>query len=465
MSEQGEIATSSVDTAVQQDSKQDSKVDSKQISKQKVKMSQLLSFFLPLGFSSTLVTISHVIINSTLARAPNPEFIIASYAIPLSFAMLTERPVILLRQTCSALVRDRVSFRALANMSLYIFSSIMLLCLLVAYTPLGEWVFRYLFGVDDSLIQPIIEVYRVLMFVAIFSGIRGLYQGIIISNMRTKWLTIGMIARLAAMYALSLYFIHIGFITGIVGAIIFLVGMIIEAGMAVWEGRKLLREVIPEKKADHPITSKKPIFQFYRPLLFSSFFSAIIGPAINAMLGKTVNIELAIASFAVASSVNMLVLSFFLYLHQIVLNFYRKDAQASKRFVFTVAWIPGILSCMLGYTAVGPFILTNVMGVSGELLTASLHTLRVITIYSFIFPWIDICNGYIMLIGQTKAMFRSQAMNVITTVSVLLLLVFVTPGWNGMIGAMAQSLGVLAELIVLLLFIRSLKKDSAYLSP
>lgn len=141
---------------------------------------QLLAFFLPLGLSSTLVTISHVIINSTLARSPDPEFIIASYAIPLSFIALTERPVVLLRQTCSALVRDRISFRAMASVSNFVLISVMLVSALVAYTPLGEWVFRYLFAVDEALLQPIIHVYRILMFVIIFSGIRCLYHGIII---------------------------------------------------------------------------------------------------------------------------------------------------------------------------------------------------------------------------------------------------------------------------------------------
>lgn len=79
---------------------------------------QLLSFFIPLGISSALVTISHVIINSTLARSAHPEFIIASYALPMSILGITERPAVLLRQTCSALVRDRVSFRAMSLVSL-----------------------------------------------------------------------------------------------------------------------------------------------------------------------------------------------------------------------------------------------------------------------------------------------------------------------------------------------------------
>ncbi|UUZ93867.1 hypothetical protein LJK87_04030 [Paenibacillus sp. P25] len=41
---------------------------------------RLLAFFIPLGISASLVTISHVIINSTLARSAHPEIIIASYA-------------------------------------------------------------------------------------------------------------------------------------------------------------------------------------------------------------------------------------------------------------------------------------------------------------------------------------------------------------------------------------------------
>lgn len=420
---------------------------------------QLLAFFLPLGLSSTLVTISHVIINSTLARSPDPEFIIASYAIPLSFIALTERPVVLLRQTCSALVRDRISFRAMASVSNFVLISVMLVSALVAYTPLGEWVFRYLFAVEEALLQPIIHVYRILMFVIIFSGIRCLYHGIIIFNMRTKWLTIGMVIRLAAMYLLSLYFIHRGVDSGQVGAIIFLVGMIIESAVAVMEGRRLLKKEIPEKKPEHEVETKSQIFKFYKPLLYSSFVAAIIGPAINAMLGKTVNIQLAIASFSLASSLNLLVLSFFTYLHQIILNFYNKDTQTVKRFVFIMAFIPGLLTGLLGFTPLGPLALTHVMGVSNDLMSGSLSTLRVLALYSLIYPWIDICNGIVMLRAQTAAMLKSQSMNMTVTICTLVLCVLLAPGWNGVIGALAQSFGVAAELITILWIIRSINRS------
>ncbi|MFE5319077.1 multi antimicrobial extrusion protein MatE [Paenibacillus sp. NPDC056579] len=430
------------------------------IEQPRVTYKQLLTFFIPLGIASSLVTISHVIINSTLARSANPEIIIASYALPLSILGITERPAVLMRQTCSALVRDRVSFRAMSIISWYILAAIMLLGALICYTPVGKWVFLHFFGVEESLLQPMVDVYKILMFVSIFSGLRCLYHGIIIFNMRTKWLTIGMVIRLIAMYVLSLYFIHTNQVdSGKVGAIIFLTGMVVEAAVSVWEGRSLLKQ-IPEKKPDHPIEKPKQIFQFYRPLLYSSVIAVIVGPAINAFLGKTMDFQLAVAAFAIAGSLTNLVQSFFSYIHQIVLNFYRKDSKAVMRFTLMLAFIPGLLIALLAYTPLGPLFMQNVMGVNERLMHASLDTLRVFMITTLVFPWLDFGNGMIMLRGQTKVMVWSQAANVTVTLISLVLGVMWSPGWNGMIGALAQSLGLAAEAAVVWFVLRELWKTS-----
>lgn len=427
---------------------------------QQVTFRQLLTFFIPLGISASLVTISHVIINSTLARSTNPEIIIASYALPLSILGITERPAVLMRQTCSALVRDRVSFRAMSVISWYIFASIMLLGALICYSPIGKWVFLHFFGVEESLIQPMLDVYKILMFVSFFSGLRCLYHGIIIFNMRTKWLTIGMIIRLVAMYLLSLYFIQTNQVnSGQVGAIIFLSGMMIEAGVSFWEGRSLLKQ-IPEKKPDHPVERPRQIFQFYRPLLFSSIIAVIIGPAVNAFLGKTMDFQLAVASFAIAASLTQLVQSFFSYIHQIVLNFYRKDPSSVIRFTFILAFIPGLLIALLSYTPLGPWFMQTVMGVNERLMHASLDTLRVFMITTLVFPWLDFGNGMIMLKGETKVMVWSQAANVSVTLITLVLGVWMSPGWNGMVGALAQSLGVAAETAVVWFVLRELGRTT-----
>jgi len=343
--------------------------------------------------------------------------------------------------------------------SFYIFSSFLLLGALISYTPIGKWVFFYLFGVNDELLGPMIDVYRVLMFVSIFSGVRCLYQGIIIVNMRTKWLTISMVFRLLVMYLVSLYFIKTNGVTsGQVGAVIFLSGMIIEAGVSFWEGRLLLKK-IPEKLEDHPIERPRQIFRFYKPMLYSSIIAVIIGPAINSFLGKTSDFQLSVASLMIAVSLAQLVQSFFSYIHQIVLNFYNKDASSVIRFTIILSFIPGLLLALICYSPLGLWFMGHVMGVNERLMAASLDALKVFMIMAFVFPWLDFGNGLIMLRGDTKVMIWSQSANVVITLATLTLCIALSPSWNGAIGAFAQSLGMVAEAAVVWIVLKAIKKS------
>ena len=90
--------------------------------------------------------------------------------------------------------------------------------------------------------------------------------------------------------------------------------------------------------------------------------------------------------------------------------------------------------------------MTHVMGVNSELMHASLLAMRIFMIMTIVFPWLDYMNGIIMLRGQTKIMVFSQTANAIVTVLTLFIAISNVPGWNGLIGALAQSVGMLAEL-------------------
>ncbi|NIK75150.1 Na+-driven multidrug efflux pump [Paenibacillus castaneae] len=431
--------------------------------KQSVTMKKLWSFFLPLGVSASLVTISHVIINSTLSRAADPEHVIASYAIAMSLLGITERPAVLLRQTCSALVRDRRSFKATLTVAQIVFASIIAMGFVFSYTPLGTIIFKNVFGVHEDNVQAVINVYRVLMFVSLFSGIRCLYQGVIIYQLRTKWLTIGMAIRLAGMYMLSLYFIHTGVTSGTVGAIIFLFGMMIEAAVSFSEGRLLVRK-LPDKLDNHAIGHKRHVFSFYRPLLMSSVISVWIGPAINAMLGKTWDAQLAISSFAVAASLVMLLSSFFSYLHQIVINFYRIDPAAVKKFITMLGFIPALLMGLIAFTPVGVFLLEHIIGIHGRLQEESIRVLQAFVLFALVMPWLDVLNGLVLVRGQTKLIVGSQFSNLTFTLITLIICIGISPEWNGTIGAWAQSIGMTAECIFVALALRFIKPMNS-LSP
>ncbi len=415
-----------------------------------VTLRQLFNFFIPMGISVLLINMSHVIINGTLARSHSAaqETIIAGYALGMSLLTVSERPTVLLRQTCSALVRDRVSFRAVARVAAFVFGGGLLFGLMVAATPVGEWIFGGAFGAEPDVERQAQQAYIALMFLSVFSGLRCLYQGIIIYKMRTRWLTIGMVFRLAGMFALSQYFLFIGVRSALQGAAIFLFGMIIEAAISWLEARKLLRDM-PEKDEACEVERPKHVLRFYSPLLYSAVIVVWVSPIVNALLGTTEKSSLTIASFAVAGSLMNLMLGFFTYFHQIALQFVKTDPAIVRKFTLMLGFTPTMLMLVMCFTPVGSWMFSHVLGVKDELLDACIDALRGFLPFVFIFPWLDTLNGIVMANGETKLMFGSQLANALATVSLIVLLTIALPDRHGVLGSLAQSGGVVAELLTL----------------
>ncbi len=424
-----------------------------------VTQKRLYLFFIPLGLTVVLINLSHVIINGTLARAANPTNVLAGYALAMSLLALTERPSILLRQTCSALVRDKISFRAVRYIGMIVLVASLAFGALVAYSPLGFWVFGIAFGAEPLIASQAIEAWRALMFLSVFSGLRCLFQGVIIYRMRTKWMTVGMVFRLTAMFLLSRMFIQIGVTNALQGTMIFVGGMMIEAFVSWLEFRKLIR-AMPERAEDHDIVRPRQVLPFYRPLLLSTLIVVWVSPILNTMLGTSDEAAMAIASFSVAGSLMNLMLGFFTYFHQIALHFGRSNPAQVRRFVLTLGFAPTVMLSLLAFTPAGPWMLTHLLNVRDELLHASLMALRGFLPFVIVFPWLDTLNGFVMGRGETKLMFASQIANAVMTTLLITGLVLALPGWHGILGSLAQSGGLAAELSLLAWMYRKNRKQS-----
>ncbi|WP_173917219.1 multi antimicrobial extrusion protein MatE [Halobacillus sp. Marseille-Q1614] len=414
----------------------------------KLSYKQLNAFFIPLGFSASLTAITHVIINGTLSRGDNAAFIIACYAVAFAIFGIIERPVIVFRQTCSALVKDIRSFKTLSKFMIWPMAFIMGICLLMIYSPFGDWVYVHLFNASENMVHTISETFKVILFVIIFSGIRGLYQGVIINQLETKWLTIMVIIRLAAMFIAAYLFVVFDYVTSATGAILFLTGMLIECLISIWKGQKILNTSYQQQKTTN--LRKKEISKFYFPLVFYFVIQTILVPVIYVFLAQASDIEMGIASFALAFSITQMLLSFFMYTHQLVLQLYEVSKQKVLRYVIFISLIPTLFLALLCYSPLGLWFMNSIMGAEEELALATLGVLKFFIIKTLVFPWVDFLNGYLMLNRETHRMIAAQIVNLATVVVTLFLLVRFFPSWNGVSGSIAASLGELACLILVL---------------
>lgn len=406
---------------------------------------KILIFFIPLAVSASLTSISHVIINGTLSRTNHAEVIIANYAIAFSLFGILERPVLVFRQTISALAIGKASFNKIASFFIKVSLVITALCSIIGLTRVGDLVFKYGFNAEADSMAPLKFTFLVLSGVILFSGLRCLYQGMIINKLETKWLTIGVIIRLVGMFAVALYMNltnHAN--SSIAGAIIFLTGMCIECLISVWRGNLIVKE---NKKETETNLIQKEISAFYFPLVFYLSFQTIIIPIIYAFLGKIQDVHMGIASFALAFSITNLILSFFMYTHQIVLQFYEKNKRTVMKCVMIFSIVPSVFLAILCFTSVGPWFMRSVLGADLELAAESLNVLKFFIIKTLVFPWVDYFGGILMFQKSTKSLLKPQIFNMIAVILVIIPLVYLKPALNGKSGAIAASTGELIGLL------------------
>ena len=421
-------------------------------------LGNILLFFIPLALSASLTSVSHVIINGTLSRAESAELIISNYAIAFSLFSIMERPALVFRQTSSALAKERSTFQSLCSFFIKIMMILMFICILISFSPLGDWMFTHFFNAEPETIPVLMNTFKLLTVVILLSGVRTLYQGIMINHLETKWVTYGVIIRLIGMIAIALYFIHYAeLLSSVAGAIIFLTGMLIECVISVWRGNRLNRaEAVNDE--DKSLTQRE-IGRFYTPLMFYLSFQTVITPIIYACLSYVKNVNLGIASFALAYSVTNLIISFFMYTHQVVLQFYENNKKAVFQCIVIFSIVPSSLLFVLCYTPVGMWFMDTVFGTSGSLAKETLNVLQFFIIKTFVFPWVDYLGGILMLKKKTGAMLRPQFYNLVTVAFILVICVILFPTLNGRAGAIAASLGEMVGLIAVYFVVRKYKKN------
>jgi progressive ankylosis protein len=74
---------------------------------------------------------------------------------------------------------------------------------------------------------------------------------------------------------------------------------------------------------------------------------------------------------------------------------------------------------------------------------------------------LDTLNGIVMAHGETKLMFGSQIANASLTTVLIVLLTLLLPSWSGTLGSLAQSGGLLAELLFLAWLFRRNRRSAA----
>src|SRR6056297_2037485 len=229
---------------------------------------ELLKFYIPLVIMSMLIMASHNVINIALASTATPALALAAYSVGRSLSRMIESPMYALTRLTPPISNNKLSIDNLKTVIKQISIGVIVLMAIIGFTPLGKYIFINIMGVEQELFQDTILVFRFLILMPIITAIRIPHQGFIVLKKKTTYLTIGTTLRIAGIIFFSWFLTSVVELnSGVIGAIILVVGMGIEAAVAYFKGRDW-PETVPEKHDDEDMDySVKGIWTFFIPLV------------------------------------------------------------------------------------------------------------------------------------------------------------------------------------------------------
>lgn len=271
-------------------------------------LSKVFKTWLPLVASWMLMSIELPAINAIVARLANPEISLAAYGgVVYPIALIIEAPVIMLLAASTALSRDWDSYRKLRKITLWMGGSLMALHVLIAVTPLFDFITNVLLDAPPEVIEPARQGLLYLSPWTFAIAFRRFQQGAMIRHGHSQMVGQTTFVRLVTV-ALVL---TVGFLVKTIPGPILAgsaqgLGVTAEAIYAGLAVRKIMPLIKAAPQVRQPLTLKR-FRAFYLPLALTSSLWLLWQPLISASVSRMPN---PIESLAVWSVITGLLFMF-----------------------------------------------------------------------------------------------------------------------------------------------------------
>ncbi len=261
---------------------------------------EILRFYLPLVLTSQLLTLSGPLLNVILGRAAEPRLDLAAFWVAFTAVLLLESAALVVQPLTLALAGRPDAGRRLLDGALLVGIAGTLGAVALACTPIGEAVFQHVIPTTPRVAARAREVLLALAPAPFVIAMRGLASGQAILARRTTLVAVATTVRTGVTALAVVGTLMLG---GSLGAIAAVWAYL--AGIAL-EGTLLLAATAPGMRAPAArveiaaATGTPSIARLAAPLALAMLVWTASRPAVNAVLGRLADPELAQAGFGIA---------------------------------------------------------------------------------------------------------------------------------------------------------------------
>jgi len=327
------------------------------LSDQRLTQKDVALFFFPLLLNVQLMSVSHSVINAGLARLEDAVTILAGFSVAMVLHLFVASPSYQNHTITIAMVRGRKSLISTTLFILMVAIWVSILLALLAFSPVGTFVLDRVLGVSPAVAQGARDALAFLVFLPFITGLRGLFQGLVIRARRTGLVSFATAVRIVMLFA----YLWLGqlWFSGTRVAAFALLGCVgtetLVIGYFAWRVR------LPAAEED--TRSFVEILRYGLPLAYSSGLQQTVPLLINAIISRLPDGTLALAAFGVIRGFLFLLAGPMRNLQQAYLTLVQvpEDNQVLVRFLVRVSSGMALVMLLIAWPLNQP-VLGTVMG-------------------------------------------------------------------------------------------------------
>ena len=421
--------------------------------KKEITFTDITKFWTPLALMWIVMALEMPVINSFVARMPDPKENLAVFGVIFSLALIIEGPIIQMLSAATAVATHYSNYRRLLNFmhaAAIILTFVHLIC---AIPPVFYFIASNLLNIDSYLIPSAQKAFICMLPWTAAIGYRRMWQGVLIQDGRTVAVTVSMLLRMTVTCAAAMTGYYTGLVPGsLIAAVSLTTGVSAGALFAFLFARRTV--VSMEKRETKQATiSYKKLLYFYFPLAMTSFITMANRPVLTAGIGRAAEPLESLAVWPVIISFMFLFQGFPLSFQETAISLMknRENIPKLRNFVIYLSSFTLFFYGAVIFSPLKNIVLKNIMGLKDELIELSmlpLIILMVLTLVTGLIAWLRAVN---IKSGRTVNLAYAVFTNFITLfVSVFLLNTFFN--MNGaVLAASAYTVSVCAESVFLLI--------------
>ncbi|MCH9687361.1 MAG: hypothetical protein K0V04_38360 [Deltaproteobacteria bacterium] len=422
-----------------------------------------MSTWWPLALSWLMMGVEQPLVGAVVARLPDAQVQLAAYgSVVFPLALVIEAPVIMLLAASTELSRDRAAYGALARVSHRLGLVLTALHLLVAVTPVFDWLAQGVLHVPDPVLEPARIGLLLLLPWPWAIASRRFHQGVLIRHGHSRAVGWGTGLRmLTSSGVLTAGLVH-GQLPGtIVGPVAMSAGVVAEAIYAALRVRSVRRALQPT--SDRPPLRGLAFARFYAPLAMTPLITLVILPVGTAAVSRMPEALASLAVWPLVNAVAFVLQSLGLAYNEVVVALLDEPGARAPllRFTGILAAATTSVLAVLALTPLADVWFAQVAGLSAPLASmgaAALWLALPIPGTRVLQSWFQ---GLLVHARRTRAITEAVAVFAVTCCTVLWVGV-VQAQWSGLtVVVIAYSTGRLMQTMWLAMRTRDLRRGPA----